>query len=230
MNLKKEIKFFFIRYALTFPAHYLLSLYAKTVRLGFEGEEAIRNHLEKGGRIVLASWHQRFFGGFYLPRILDRPICIMISQSRDGDFIADVVERIGWIPVRGSSSRGGRQALKALTDEIAGTRIAGHIVDGPTGPPRVIKPGLIFLAQKAGAAICPTYVLYENPWTFNSWDRFMIPKPFSRVTIRFGPLEPVPEEMTADEFEEIRLRIERTMVKEYGGKGRADQEGEPSLT
>jgi hypothetical protein len=103
-------------------------------------------------------------------------------------------------------------------------------VDGPKGPPRVVKPGLILLAQKAGASICPTYVLYENPWVFNSWDRFMIPKPFSRATIRFGPLEPTPEEMTAEEFEEIRLRIERKMVEEYEGKDRSDQEGEPSLT
>ncbi len=177
MNLRKEIKFFLIRYALTFPAYYLLRLYAKTVRLGFEGDAAVRNHLERGERIVLASWHQRFFGGLLSRRRLGRPICIMISKSRDGDFIADVVERIGWVPVRGSSSRGGRQTLKVLVDEIARTRIAGHIVDGPKGPPRVVKPGLILPAQKAGAAICPTYVLYENPWVFNSWDRFMIPNP-----------------------------------------------------
>jgi len=214
MNLIKETKFFFIKHLLTFPAYYLLSLYAKTVRLRFEGEEAIRNHLEEG-RIVLASWHQRFFGGVYLPRILGRPICIMISRSRDGDFIADVVERIGWIPVRGSSSRGGKQALRILVDEITRTRLAGHIVDGPTGPPHVIKPGLISLAQSSGAVICPTYVLYENPWIFNSWDRFMVPKPFSRVTIRFGPLEPVPPEMDAAQFEEVRLRIEQTMLEEY---------------
>jgi len=87
----------------------------------------------------------------------------MISRSRDGDFIADIVERIGWIPARGSGSRGGKDALRALVDEIARTRIAGHIVDGPTGPPRVIKPGLISMAQNSGAAICPAYVLYENP-------------------------------------------------------------------
>jgi len=139
----------------------------------------------------------------------------MISQSRDGDFIADVVEKIGWIPARGSGSRGGKKALRTLIDEIARTRIAGHIVDGPTGPPHAIKPGIISLAQSSGAVICPTYVFYKNPWIFNSWDRFMAPKPFSRVTIRFGPLEPVPEETDAGAFEEIRLQIERTMLEEY---------------
>jgi lysophospholipid acyltransferase (LPLAT)-like uncharacterized protein len=63
--------------------------------------------------------------------------------------------------------------------------VGGHIVDGPLGPPRVVKPGLISLAQRTGAAICPAYVSYENPWTFNSWDRFMVPKPFSRALLRF---------------------------------------------
>ena len=215
MNLKKEIKFFFIKYFLTSFAYHILNLYAKTIRLRFEGKDTINNHLENNGRIVLASWHQRFFGGFYLPRILGRSICIMISQSRDGDFIADIVEKIGWIPARGSSSRGGKNALRTLIDAVIKNRIAGHIVDGPTGPPHGIKPGLISLAQQSEAAICPTYVLYENAWTFNSWDRFMVPKPFSRVVIRFGPLKSIPEKMGSEEFESIRSDIERTMLEEY---------------
>ncbi|HPQ43118.1 MAG TPA: lysophospholipid acyltransferase family protein [Syntrophales bacterium] len=215
MSLKKEIKFFFLKYFLTSFAYHTLSLYAKTIRLSFEGNDTVVNHLNNNGRIVLASWHQRFFGGFYLPKILEKPISIMISQSRDGDFIARIVERIGWAPARGSSSRGGRNALRTLIDAVMTGQIAGHIVDGPTGPPHVIKPGLIALAQHSGAVICPTYVLYEKAWTFNSWDRFMVPKPFSRVIIRFGPLESVPRDMDSEEFERIRLHIERTMLEGY---------------
>ncbi len=221
MNLKKELKFFFIKYFLTFPAYYVLNFYTKTIRLRFENEDRLREHLDRGGRIILASWHQRFFGGFYLPRILGRKICIMISQSRDGDFISDVVSRIGWLPARGSKSKGGKQALRTLIDEIALTKIAGHIVDGPTGPPHIIKPGLISLAQSSGAVVCPAYVLYENPWVFNSWDRFMVPKPFSRVMIRFGELEPVPAEMDSSQFENTRLDIERKMIEGYDSGDRS---------
>ncbi len=215
MNLKKEIKFFFIKHFFTFSAYYILNLYTKTIRLRFEGRDTIDNHLKNNGRIVHASWHQRFFGGFFLPKILGKPICIMISQSRDGDFAANIAGRVGWIPARGSSSKGGRNALREMINEIMKCRIAGHIVDGPTGPPHVVKPGLIALAQQSGAAICPTFVLYENAWTFNSWDRFMVPKPFSKVVIRFGSLEYVPENTDSETFERIRLDIEQKLLKGY---------------
>lgn len=221
MNLKKELKFFFIKHVLTFSAYYILNLYAKTIRLRFENEDVIRNHLKNDGRVILASWHQRFFGGFYLPRRFKRPIGIMISQSRDGDFIANIAKKLGGIPARGSSSRGGGKALREMVNTVIKSQIAGHIVDGPTGPPHVIKPGLISLAQQSGAAICPTYFFYESAWIFNSWDRFMVPKPFSRVLIRFGLFEPIPENMDSEEFERIRLHIEQKMIEEYEKGDRA---------
>jgi lysophospholipid acyltransferase (LPLAT)-like uncharacterized protein len=215
MSIRKELKYHIIKHIVTFPAYYLLNVYAKTIRLTLENEDEIRNHVENNGRVILASWHQRFFGGFYLPRIFNRPISIMISKSKDGNFIADVVQRIGWAPVRGSGSRGGKKALRVLVEEIKNSLLCGHIVDGPTGPARVIKPGLISLALHSGAAICPTYVFYERPWVFNSWDRFMIPKPFSRVNIRFDPLIFVPEDVDSELFEELRSGIEREMIERY---------------
>jgi lysophospholipid acyltransferase (LPLAT)-like uncharacterized protein len=216
MSIRKELKYAIIRHIVTFPAYYLLNVYAKTISLTLENDNEVRNHVTNNGRVILASWHQRFFGGFYLPKIFDRPISIMISQSRDGDFIADVVRRIGWAPVRGSGSRGGKQALRTLVEEIKNSLLCGHIIDGPRGPARVIKPGLISLASHSGAAICPTYVFYERPWIFNSWDRFMVPKPFSRVIIRFDSLVFVPEDVDSELFEEIRSDLERNMIERYG--------------
>jgi len=215
MSIKKEIKYFIIRNFLTFFAYYALSLYTKTIRVKLENEEMLREHLKNNGRVLACSWHQRFFGGFYLPRRFDQSPCIMISQSRDGDFVADVARRMGFIPVRGSSSRGGKKALQQMIAGMAENRLGGHIVDGPTGPPRIVKPGLVTLAQKSGAAICPVYVSYEKPFIFNSWDSFIVPKPFSRVLIRFGSLEFVSEEMDTDRFEDIRLSIEGKLIKGY---------------
>lgn len=216
MSLKKELKYFLLL-RLLIPVGYLfLRIYAGTLRLKIEDNAQVLPGVESGKRFVMASWHQRFFGGFILPRAMGMKPCIMISRSRDGDFIANVVERIGWIPIRGSSSRGGREALREMVAGIAKGRLGGHIVDGPTGPPRVIKPGLVALAQQAGAYICPTCVSYEDAWIFNSWDRFMIPKPFSGVLLRFAERIAVPEELDEKSFEEFRLYVEQRMIECYG--------------
>ncbi len=155
----------------------------------------MQDHIAKGGTVVFACWHQRFFSGFFVPRIFGMNPCIMISQSRDGDVVSDVVARIGWVPVRGSTSRGGKKALQEMIAGVEKYRMSGHIVDGPQGPPHIVKPGLIALASQTGAAICPGYISYDNPWVFNSWDRFMIPKPFSRVLLRAGDFIFVPKEL-----------------------------------
>ena len=211
----KEFKYFLLNSCLTSLLYYFLTAYTKTLRVRFEGIDDIRKYLEQGGCIVIASWHQRFFGGFYLPRIFQWSPCIMISQSRDGDFIAHVVRRIGWIPVRGSSSRGGRQALQIMIQGVRQYRIGGHIVDGPQGPPGIIKPGIVSLAQQSGACICFGLVSYEKPWIFNSWDHFMVPKPFSRILFRMSPLYEVPKEMDTHDFESYRQMLENLLSEGY---------------
>lgn len=215
MSLKKEIKYFLLLRLLTPVVYVFLKIYTSTLKLRVENVEEVLGHVKKGGQFIMASWHQRFFGGFFLPKALRMRPCIMISRSRDGDFIAAVVEKIGWEIVRGSGSRGGKEALREMVQGVMETKVGGHIVDGPTGPPRIVKAGIIALAQKTGAAITPTCVSYENPWIFNSWDRFMVPKPFSGVLLRFGPLEQVPAEMGEREFEECRLRVEKQLAQVY---------------
>ena len=167
-------------------------------------QQAIATH----GSIVYASWHQRFFPGitFFATR---KPIAIMISQSRDGEMIARVVNILGWQAVRGSSSRGGMRALKQIRRLAARGYRIGHIVDGPQGPFGVVKPGLITIAQFAGAPIVPVITSAERYWMFNSWDRFMVPKPFSNVLIRFAPPIAVPRRLDADAFENLRRDVER---------------------
>ena len=122
---------------------------------------------------------------------------------------------LGWQPVRGSSSKGGSdglQQLKALSQK--GYRI-GHIVDGPTGPFGVVKPGLLRIAQVSGVAIVPTITSSDRRWTFRSWDRFMVPKPFSRVIIRFGEPVYVPSDLDEDGFEKVRVLVEQRMEELY---------------
>lgn len=192
----------------------LVGLLSQTYRYRLVDEKNEQQTLDTYGSVVYASWHQRFFPGITL-FAARKPIAIMISQSRDGEMIARVVDMLGWRPVRGSSTRGGSRALKEIrTLTRQGFRI-GHIVDGPQGPFGVIKPGLLVIAQFAGVPIVPVIVSAQRYWTFNSWDRFMVPKPFSRIVVRFAPPLSVPRRLDAETFEALRLDIEKQMKDHY---------------
>ena len=176
--------------------------------------EIERKVFENGRIPIYASWHQRFFPGITLFS-RRKPISIMISRSRDGEFISGIVRLLGWYPVRGSSSKGGRQALRKIKQLVRKGYKVGHIVDGPRGPFGVVKPGLLIIAQATGMPIIPIIISAEKKWVFNSWDQFMVPKPFSRVIIRFSDEMCIPKKLSLSEFEEKRLQIENTFKKLY---------------
>jgi lysophospholipid acyltransferase (LPLAT)-like uncharacterized protein len=135
----------------------------------------------------------------------------MISRSKDGALVAGVARRSGWRPVRGSSSRGGRAALQKMITHLKRFRFAGHIVDGPRGPAGVVKSGVIRMALATGAVIVPFYVSADRCWIFNSWDRFLVPKPFSRVTLRFEQPLHLDNDLGSEDFEHQRRRLEAIM-------------------
>ncbi|NLN59262.1 MAG: lysophospholipid acyltransferase family protein [Deltaproteobacteria bacterium] len=226
-NRKKALKFIFLQ-SLVKPVYCILALYNKTLRFRFENEQVFLERLRRGP-VILAGWHQRLFCGFFLPRRYDLTIPIMISRSRDGDFISGVVQHSGFLPVRGSSSRGGRKALGEMVEVVLKHGAGAHVLDGPTGPPREVKAGLLAMAQRTGASICPVYLVCEKYWTFNSWDRFMVPKPFSRVLIRFSAeMEEVPASLDGPDFEACRKRIEDRMTDTYERLDRYFEKGERS--
>lgn len=146
----------------------------------------------------------------------------MISPSRDGEIIAGVAKLAGWHPVRGSSSKQGRKALKAMVSHLKATHLAAMIVDGPRGPLGVVKAGAIRLAHLTGAVIVPFYISTDRAWTFNSWDRFFIPKPFTSVTLQFGEMLRFEATHTSDSFETQRQKLETIM---QGGLRLEDTDG-----
>jgi lysophospholipid acyltransferase (LPLAT)-like uncharacterized protein len=137
------------------------------------------------GPVVYAFWHRCLLSCAYYFR--GQKIAILISRSFDGELIARTVERLGFIAIRGSSSRGGATALRQIADEYArGTRCAIS-ADGPRGPNMVAKPGTAQLAQLVNTWVGTFYVLPLRAWELKTWDRFLIPKPFSRVLITWPP-------------------------------------------
>lgn len=203
---------FAIKYGLIPVAYAIIRLYFCLIRIRSIGEDSIKQHLHQGGKVIAAIWHQRIFLVVtYARRFGEFAPAAMISQSRDGDMIADVSRLLNFRPVRGSSSRGGREALATIVADLAEHPFAVHAVDGPRGPRGVIKAGLIVMAQLSGVPIVPVSISVNRAWILKSWDRFLIPKPFSTVTVRWDEPIPVPEQLDSAAFETLRREIERRM-------------------
>jgi lysophospholipid acyltransferase (LPLAT)-like uncharacterized protein len=208
----KALSRFAIRYGLIPIAYGILRLYLSLVRVHSEHEEELLDHLREGGKGIAAVWHQRILLVVrYARRFREFTPAVMISRSRDGDLIADVCRRLNFRPVRGSSSRGGREALATMITELSVHPTAVHALDGPRGPRGLIKAGIIRMAQLSGAPIIPVYISVNRAWTLRSWDRFLIPKPFSRIRVRWDKPIPVPAELDDAAFESIRFDIEKRM-------------------
>lgn len=202
-------------------AYWLIRLYLSTIRIRVINEEALIRHIEKGGKAIVSIWHQRFFGviGYAKRFSIYKPSAI-ISKSRDGELIAQVAIRSGFRPIRGSSSRGGREALAAIVEDLAENSTAVHGVDGPRGPKGVVKAGLIRMAQLSRAGIFPVYISVDRAWILKSWDRFLIPKPFSRLLIHWDDPIMVPAIMSGEKFEETRLEVEDKMIRGHAAGDR----------
>jgi lysophospholipid acyltransferase (LPLAT)-like uncharacterized protein len=142
---------------------------------------------------IFIFWHRAILGA--AAHFRDQRIAILISRSFDGELIARTTQHLGFLPVRGSSTRGGAAGLGGLQQSFADGSLCAITVDGPGGPKYVAKPGAVQLAQLTRSAICPFYVLPQRAWVLTkSWDQFLIPKPFSRVVVTY----PTPVEFNSD--------------------------------
>ena len=135
-------------------------------------------------RGIFCFWHRCTFPAGYYFRAFR--CSILISQSFDGELIARTLQRLGYATVRGSSSRGGAAGLIALREVLERGDPVVFTADGPRGPIYQTKPGPIKLAAMTGQPIGSFYLLPERVWTMRSWDRFLIPKPFSRVIVSWS--------------------------------------------
>ena len=167
-----------------------------------------------GENYIGALWHNRLL---IFPLVLrrffeNRDGAALISASRDGDLLSDAIHRFDYDVVRGSSSKLGASGLLQLSDVLASKRDVVITPDGPRGPAYEIGPGLVFLAQKTGAPVLPINMEYSSCWRVKSWDRFIIPKPFSKVRVIIGQPEHVRSTSTDQEFEAERVRLQNAMM------------------
>jgi lysophospholipid acyltransferase (LPLAT)-like uncharacterized protein len=197
---------------------YLLGRWVpRTIRMRLED----RSGLVQRGKLpqaIYCMWHNRLalaltaYYRFAKPITPARGLAVMVSASRDGTLLAAVLERFGVVPVRGSSSRRGEQALLELVGWAERGYDLGITPDGPRGPRYEIQDGVLWLAQLTGLPIFPCS--YDVRWHIRvkSWDRFIIPLPFSTCVFRVGPPIRLPRVITLDEFEKIREDLKGLMM------------------
>ena len=160
---------------------------------------------------VIASWHQNCFAGILAHA--GQGVALLVSRSTDGDIVSRLAARIGLQSVRGSSKKGGKEALEVLIELTRSGLQSAFTIDGPKGPIFQIKRGVFTLAAQTGAPVLPTFAIGARYWTLHkSWDKFRIPKPFSRVAVLYGK----PFHVTADEllenFEGLQAHLTQELV------------------
>lgn len=160
-----------------------LRLLAHTWRFEPRGDAGWRARHAAGNGLVLALWH-----GHLLPLawyLRGRGMSVLVSEHRDGEIIARILQRLGYTMIRGSSTRGGARALVEMVRVLRAGATVCITPDGPKGPAEKFAQGTTVAAQRAGVPIGTMFVTADRAWHFSSWDRFMIPQPFARVVLHF---------------------------------------------
>ena len=196
-----------------------IGLLGGTLTIRMIGEEYLERAREGGRRVLYAFWHEGLLVATYAFR--RQGIQVLVSQHRDGELIARAIERMGYGTIRGSSTRGGTRALFRMASAGAAGDDLGVTVDGPRGPRLEVKPGTLFIAGRSGLPIVPFAVASHKPWELSSWDRFMVPRPFSTAAIAFGePLE-VPGDTAVERLEPYRIALQQRLLEARETAGRS---------
>lgn len=199
---------------LSFLLYLILRLINLSYRYKFINLEVFENSKKAHpqGIHAAAFWHQNIIGVFLAH--LGKHYAVMASASKDGELIAGALKRVGHHPVRGSSSRGGKKALDLMIEKMKNESLSSVLtVDGPRGPAHKCKRGVIELARQTGAQIIPVTAVADRYWSFKSWDKFRLPKPFSVVTVIYGEPFAVPSNTSIQEFTYYQEKVETILNK-----------------
>ena len=187
----------------------LLRLIGPTLRFRLEFEPGCTYDGVSVGQAIYCFWHRYVIPAAW--RFRNRDLAVMTSLSFDGEYIARFIRMFGFRAVRGSSSRGGVAALLAMREELESGYSAVFTIDGPRGPIYVAKQGPILLARKTGCAITCFNVAVERAWVLRSWDRMIIPKPFSRIAFFGAAPIIVPADATPEQMDDLHRQMQATL-------------------
>jgi len=184
---------------------WLLGALFLTTRVERIGTEYFERFRDRGKPVIFVSWHGQLLSLVHCHR--REGIVLLVSEHADGEYLARVIERNGFGTARGSSTRGATKGLKGLVRAARAGHDLGLTPDGPRGPPGVLKPGALAVAQITGLPIIPIGVGASHGWRLRSWDGFLIPKPFSKVSVEYLPPTFVPRDASRRDLEELAAQI-----------------------
>lgn len=182
----------------------------RTCRFATTGAEHYRRFWHEGRPVIFVLWHGRLLPCTFYHR--GQGLATLVSQHGDGEIIARIVRRWDYTPVRGSSSRGGLEALRRLVRVVRQGQSLAITPDGPRGPRETMKPGPLIVAQRTGAPLVPVACGASRGRFFGRWDRFLLPAPFSKIHIEYGAPRFVPKSATADDLSRISGELESDLA------------------
>jgi lysophospholipid acyltransferase (LPLAT)-like uncharacterized protein len=161
--------------------------------------------------VIYSFWHRAVFPASWMWR--KQRIAVMVSRSFDGEYIARIIERLGFVPVRGSSSRGGAGALLGMKTVLERGESVAFTIDGPRGPKYVVKPGPVGLSKVTSIPMAAFYVALGNSWVLQTWDDFMIPKPFSKALVRLSRKTIVPADADDTQMADCHAQLQAALER-----------------
>jgi lysophospholipid acyltransferase (LPLAT)-like uncharacterized protein len=188
--------------------YWFIRLIGPTLRVCFSREEGAQKTLDERP-LVASFWHACIIPSTFIFRNFG--IRVMSSNSYDGEYMGRIIRRFGFVAVKGSSTRNAVRALLGLRRSLQEGWTVAFSLDGPRGPRHKVKPGPVALARSSGVPLSMYHMAVESAWVLNTWDRLVIPKPFSRVLLRFGNLVPVPADATDEDLERYQQQLQDSL-------------------
>ncbi len=193
---------------IVWAGYWFIRLLGPTLRISVSYEEGAQKSLDQRP-LVASFWHSCIIPATYVFRHMG--IRVMSSYSYDGEYMGRIIKRFGFVAVKGSSSRNPVRALLGLRRALDDGWTVAFTLDGPRGPRQKVKPGPVGLGKSSGFALTTFHAAVESAWVLNSWDRMMIPRPFSRVLVRVGRLIHVPTDANDTELERYTAELQSTL-------------------
>jgi lysophospholipid acyltransferase (LPLAT)-like uncharacterized protein len=201
----------------------LIHLLGLTLRIQEEGRREWGPRARPAEAPLWSLWHETILMSVWYHR--QREVHVMISASRDGELISTIAKIFGYVPVRGSSSKGGKEAAAQMVDYLKAGKRSAITPDGPRGPRRQLKLGVVSIARLSGRPVVPFAFEAQRCWRLKSWDRFIIPKPFSRAVFVYGEPLRIPETGGRDQeyLAKIQAEVDRVqgLAENYFSTGKS---------